>query len=122
MRFGGRTSYASAGDAASKSEQSSGEKYAERSSSHHLEHGLVHVPPLLLRQNTLKELSVIPVSVQLCPGCPRMMRFVLCEGALAPEQVKPTLAFAPKGFAVIVLLPEVTVKPVELMPQAPLQV
>ena len=60
-------------------------------------------------------------SVQVWPGAPRMIRFELCEAALEPEQENCALLFAPKGLAVMGLLPGVTDNPTEPMPHSPPQ-
>jgi hypothetical protein len=48
-----------------------------------------------------------------------MIRFVLCEVAVGPEQLKITFMFAPNGLRVIVPLPPVVLTVVPVIPQAP---
>ena len=50
-----------------------------------------------------------------------MIRLVLCELAVDPEQLNPTFVLLPNVPAVMVLFPDTTVSPVELIPQLPLQ-
>jgi len=77
------------------------------------------VPPLLLRHEMANAVCVWPVSVQVCPGWPRMVRLPLDDVALCPLQENCTLLFEPNGFAVIELLPGVTFNPALEMPHAP---
>jgi hypothetical protein len=81
---------------------------------------LVHVPPLLFWQKMVNPVILVDVSVLRWPGSPRMIRFVLCEVAVDPEQLNITFMFAPNGFAVIVPLPLVTLSPVAVIPHVPL--
>jgi hypothetical protein len=66
-----------------------------------------------------KEEPPEPDSVHVCPGSPRIVRFVLVDEALDPEQLKPALGFAPNGLAVMPLLPGVTEIVVDPMPHDP---
>ena len=59
------------------------------------------------------------LSVQVCPGWPRMIRLLLIEVAPWFKHENCALLLAPNGAAVIVVLPEVTLSPVELIPHAP---
>jgi hypothetical protein len=61
-----------------------------------------------------------PESVHVWPGWPRMMRLLLTEVAFWLRHENWALLFAPKGFAVIVLLPAFTVSPVLAIPHCPL--
>ena len=78
------------------------------------------MPPPVLRHCTPKEVGDDPVSVHVCPGWPRMIRLLLVEVAFWPRHENWALLLAPKGFAVIELLPDVTVSAVVAMPHAPL--
>ena len=92
-----------------------------QSSAHHLEHEALQLPPLVFWQETLKALLLVPASEQRWPLSPSMTSVVLCEVALGPAQLKPTLLLAPKLAAVMVALPGVTVRVAALMPHEPLQ-
>ena len=50
-----------------------------------------------------------------------MIRFVLCELADAPEQLKPALLLLPNVLAVMLELPDITVSPADPMPHDPPQ-
>ena len=80
------------------------------------------MPPPELLQNTPKEVSAVAVWLQRWPGAPRMFRSLLFELALDPEHENRTPLLAPNVPAVIELLPPVTVRTTDPMPQLPPQV
>ena len=53
-------------------------------------------------------------------GCPRMVRLLLDDDALAPVQLKDTFEFVPNGFAVMLLLPDTAERPTVAIPHVPL--
>ena len=79
----------------------------------------MHEPPLLFWQRIENPFGPVDVNVLRWPGTPRMIRFVLCEVAVGPEQLKITFMFAPNGLRVIVPLPPVVLTVVPVIPQAP---
>lgn len=75
----------------------------------------MHEPPPLFLHEIPNALVPRLLTLQVCPGNPRITRLLL-EVAEGPLQMKATLPLVPNGFAVIELLPEMTPSPVEAIP------